>query len=101
MIDCAGLWIFSQQNPSVLPDDLPLTYALSLHVMTKTRRNKRGLTTCQGIPAAMKRNVGNYIRESIGLIFYNINQTIERQEREREELRRSMGAPLMPYRIDH
>lgn len=93
LIECAGLYLYSRENPTTLPDDLPLTYALGISVLTKSK-NTRGCSTSAHLKADVRRKVGQTIRERIGLLFLNIASTLEQRRKEAEEKRRSMAQPL-------
>jgi len=94
LLECAALWVFSYAYPWNLPTETALTYALGLCVLCKSS-NKQGVISQRNIPSALRRKVGEYIREKLGVLFMNFYTTIRNGEREAEMARKDMGLPLV------
>jgi hypothetical protein len=93
LIECAGLWLYAGENPRVIPDGTPLTYALSICVLTKANNN-RGCRTAADLKADLRRNVGTYIRENLGLLLINIERAIQQRELKRNQAKMAMSQPI-------
>jgi len=97
LVECASIWLFSHLTPWALPTELPLTYALGITMLTLSTVYKVGCTSVRDVPPKLRREVGQYIRSSIGLLLMNIYKTVERADSEAEDRRKAMAEPLVPH----
>lgn len=97
--ECASIWLLSYLNPWTLPTELPLTYALGIALLCKSLRYKVGCVSVREVNPKLRREVGQYVRNSIGLLLMNIYKSIERADSEAAERRKEMALPLRPHII--
>ncbi|MDB5808903.1 MAG: hypothetical protein JWN94_1025 [Betaproteobacteria bacterium] len=101
LIEAATVWLYSERHRERLPDDLRLTYAISLAVLHLAPRDYRS-TWSQGretvspqrLSAAARLAVGEHIRTNLGLLISNIVRTMQKQQSEQHEFRQSLSAPF-------
>lgn len=99
----AALWVYSQRRPARLPDDLRLTYAMSLAVLGLIPREQRRVPAQVGKPshsypkqhsALARRDIGGRLRRSLVALFVNINEGLNRQEEQRREQAAALRVPF-------
>ncbi len=93
--EVAALYLYSHTYPWDLEEGLPLDYATGIAVLCKSH-NKRGTVSCQHVPSALRRKVGQYVREKIGRLLYNIVRTIQQQDKQEELQSEAQSQPLYP-----
>ena len=98
LITCGAVWLFSYRFPHRLPTEKALTFALAHQIMklmpleyTITRNGKK---RAKLMSRRERQEIGEYIRQSLGLLFVNIVKSLdEREERERN-FKNQMAKPL-------
>jgi hypothetical protein len=93
-------WLYSHRRPSRLPDDLRLTYAISLAVLALAPRERRpsrsnaGRSYTARHTADVRRGVGERIRNNLSPLFANICIALERIEAEQRSHQDALRVPL-------
>jgi hypothetical protein len=104
----AAIWVYSAWHPGQLPDDDRLTFALALAVLKGASRKQRGVDwdekrqrrhfTYRHISSTTRREIGKYIRESIGVFLINLTNALAQEEqienKRKMELSAKFPAPI-------
>lgn len=97
LMECASVYLLSSQNPWALPTEEPLTYALGLAVLCKSKMFKTGCCSARHVKPKERRQVGKYIRDSIGILLHNIYKSIDKADHTALDRRKAQAEPLQPY----
>jgi hypothetical protein len=87
LTEAMAVWLHSARNPSILPDDLRLTYAMSLAILalapktTKPSPGSPGKTYQQRPSAAARRETGEHLRRGLAPFFVNLLSTFRHVEK--------------------
>jgi hypothetical protein len=98
LIEAASIYLYSQRNPHLLPDDKELSYQMGIGVLRLCPQtysiNVSGFKVWKKASGGERRDVGQYLRDNLGLYFYNVRNTINRQLELDKEFRENLFTPL-------
>lgn len=98
LIEATSIFLYSQRHPHALPDTKELSYQMGIGVLRLCPQpkyiNVKGSTSHKKASGAQCKDVGQYLRDSLGLYFYNVINTINRQLDLDKEFRESLFTPL-------
>ncbi len=86
LTEVVAVWLYSVRSPNSLPDDMRLTYALSLAVLAlapqETRPSLRNpeKTNQKRYSAAARREIGEHLRKHLAPLIVNMSNTIRQHE---------------------
>ncbi len=90
LVECAAVWLLSRRRPALLPDGLPLTYALGAallylrpRIYHEVYRNGEREMRPEKFTGSKRRLVGRTIRDALGVFFFNLERAAEREHTER------------------
>lgn len=97
----AALWVYASHFPNRLPDDVRLTYAMSLAVLALIPRERRPSPSKQGsvsyvakFPASARRGIGERIRNNLGALMVNITDALNHIEAQQRSQREALRVPF-------
>lgn len=99
LVTCATLWLFSYRNQRYFPDNLSLEYGLA-HQLTRMikleqRYSRSGKKKAVAVKGKTKKEIGEYIRQNLGVLFVNICHHLQNIEEEKHLLNQTMARPLV------
>jgi hypothetical protein len=99
LLESTAIFLYSQRNPKSLPDGLELSYQMSVGILRLApqvivNHTPKGYTVRRKANATERKAIGKYLRESLGLFYYNVFNTISRKEKEEYDFRQSLYTPL-------
>jgi len=98
LIESTSIYLYSQRKPHLLPDNRELSCQMGWGVLRLCPNTYHiNLGNSQGSKYASdmeRRNVGQYLRDHLGLFFINVMNTLQRQLDLDREFRESLFHPL-------
>jgi hypothetical protein len=90
-------WLYSNRRPSLLPDDIRLTFAIARAVLglaprekKKVHKNGKEHFYYRKLSYSSQKALGAYIRESLAVLAVNVFQALHRKLQREDELRTAM-----------
>jgi hypothetical protein len=98
-----SVWLYAQDNPRDLPDDLRLTYALGSQLF-KTRPTDARILVVHGKtvrrypapPGIARREVGEALRVTLGTFFARVTQALDEEFAQQREQALTLAQPFTP-----
>jgi hypothetical protein len=98
LIEATSVYLYSHRNPRSLPDDDQLSYQIGIAILrlapSPSYTNVQGKTARRRPAGTNRRALGRYLRDHIGVYFFNVTSTIVHKETEERERREKLYTPL-------
>jgi hypothetical protein len=98
LIEICSVWLFSHRNPTLLPDDQRLTFALARNPVRlcgfENTTLRSGQTQTKQPKAVELRESGQRIRTTLALFFINVIESLKRRDEQAQAVRSSLSIPF-------
>jgi hypothetical protein len=95
---CGAVWLFSYRNAHRLPTEKALAFALAHQIMKliplEYSTTSSGKRRAKLLSKREREDIGEYIRQSLGVLFVNMVKTINGKEEREMDFKNQMAKPL-------